>query len=148
MGIWPTYINVRKVSGCKDRRAYRRNIVEEFPQEANNVVHVLVALYKTKSLAPRQVTNDIESKELQPLTEVASFSCIREHLFCPVKPVCQSRANKRFVVDERAHRKSIVDASSVLCMEVFVGGREEGQKRLAFRDCTLHGVEVGLVLSE
>jgi hypothetical protein len=123
---------------------YRRYIVEELAQESNNVIDVLVSLHKPESLAPCQLTDYIKGEELQPLTEVAALASLRKHVLCLVKPVCECRADERLVVDERAHGECVVDASAVLCVEVFVGGGEEGEKRCSLGHGTLDRVEVRL----
>jgi hypothetical protein len=43
---------------------YWCNIVQELTQEANNAVHVLVALDESKAFTPCQLTNDIKGKVL------------------------------------------------------------------------------------
>lgn len=123
---------------------YRCDVVEELAQEANDVIHVLVSLDETQSLTPRQLADNVEGEELQPSTEVAALASSRVHVLRLVQPVCECRANERLVVDERTHGKSVVDASAVLCVEVFVGGGEEGEQRRAFGNGALDGVEVRL----
>jgi hypothetical protein len=111
---------------------YRCDVIEEFPQKSNNVIHIPVSFDKAQPLTPCQFANNIKRKELQPLTKVAALACARKHLVRLVEPVCQGGVNKRLVVDERAHSESVVDASSILCVEVFIRGGEERKKRLAF----------------
>jgi hypothetical protein len=78
------------------------------------------------------------------LTKVATLTSPCIHVFRLVQPVCECRAYERLVVDERAHGECVVDASAVLCVEVFVGGGKEGKQRCAFGNGALDGVEVGL----
>ena len=123
---------------------YRCDIVEELAQEANNVVHVLVSFNKTQSLTPRQLADNVEGEELQPLTEVAALASPRVHVLRLVQPVCECRADERLVVDERGHGEGAVDAAAVFGVEAFVGGAEEGVDGAAFGDGGLDGVEFGL----
>lgn len=127
-------------------KTYRRDIIEKLPQKPNDVVHVLVALDESQSFGPCQFSDNVKCEELQPLAEVAAAARIREHLIGLVQPVCEGGVHQRLVVDERAHRKGIIDASAILCVEVFVGSREEGKKWLSLRHCSLNGIEVGLAV--
>lgn len=126
------------------RSTYWCNVVEELAQKTDNIVNVLVTLNEPKAFAPSQVSNDIEGKELQPLTEVAALTSAGEHFLGLVEPVSERRVDERLVVDQRAHGERIVHTATVLSMEVFVSGREEGQKRLAVRDSALDWVEARL----
>ena len=66
---------------------YWCDIVEEFAQERDNVVYILVAFNETKTLAPCQLANDIESEELQPLAKVAAATRVRVDLLGSIQPV-------------------------------------------------------------
>lgn len=121
---------------------YRCDIVKELAQESDYVVHVLVPLDEAQALAPRQFADNIECEELQPFTKIAALARLCENLLCLVQPKCEGRIDKRFVVDERAHRESIVNASAVLCVEIFVGRGEQRVEWSALRDRSLYGVEI------
>jgi hypothetical protein len=113
-------------------KTYRCDIIEKLPQKSNDVVHVLVTLDEPQSLRPGQFTDNIKCEKLQPLAKVTAVARMREHLIGLVEPVCEGGIDQRLVVDERAHRESIVDASAILCVEVLVGRREERKKGLSF----------------
>ena len=98
--------------------------IEELSQKPDNVIDVLVALNKAKALAPSQLSNNVKGEELKPLAEVAAAASIGEHSFCFIKPVCERGVHKRLVVDQGAHGKGVVHASTVFGMKVFISGRE------------------------
>jgi hypothetical protein len=66
---------------------HRRDIVKELAQELNNVINILITLDKSQPFAPRKVSNDIKSKELEPLAEVTALPGVGEHVFRLVEPV-------------------------------------------------------------
>lgn len=107
------------------RATYRCDVVQKLTQEANNAVHIFVALDESKTLAPCQLADDVKGKVLEPLTEVAGGTRIGEQLFRPVEEVCKRRAYERLIADKRTHGESIVYASAVFCVEVFVGSTKE-----------------------
>jgi hypothetical protein len=72
-----------------ENSTYRCDIIEELSKKSDDVVHVLVAFHEPQSLAPRQFSDDVESKELQPLAEVAALTRTRKHVVRLVEPVRQ-----------------------------------------------------------
>ena len=123
---------------------YRAGITEEFAQEGNDAVNVSLLFNKTQSFAPCQVANDIEGKELEPLTKVAAFASVCVELLGLVQEDTEGGSDQWLIIDQRAHGKSIVDAAAVLCMIIFIGSREERLESAALGNCILNRVEVGL----
>lgn len=78
---------------------YGCDVIEEFPQESDDIINIPILFHKAQTLAPGQFANDIKGKKLQPLTKVAALSGCGKHFLRPVEPKGQGGIDKRLVVD-------------------------------------------------
>jgi hypothetical protein len=124
---------------------YWSSITQESLQECDDAIDIPVLFHKPKTLAPRQIPDNVEGKELKPLAEAANRASICIQFLGLVEEYTDGGTDKRFVVDERAHGESTVNAAAIFGVVIFVGCGEERLQPVAFRYSILHGVKVGLL---
>lgn len=131
--------------GCSKHVTYRPCITQKSLEKGNDTINVPILLYKPETLAPRQISDNIECKILQPLAKAASPASARIQLLGLVEEYTDGGTYERFVINERAHGEGIVDAAAIFGVVVFIGGGKEGLQAAALGDGILNGVEVGLL---
>jgi hypothetical protein len=123
---------------------HRPGVTQKPLQKCDNTIYVPVLFNEPQTLAPRQVSNNIEGKVLQPLAEVATVSRFCIQLLRLIEKDTNGRAYKRFVVDKRAHSKGIIDAATVLRVVVFIDSGKERLEAATICYGILDGIKVGL----
>lgn len=128
-------------------KTYHSKVYQRLFQFANNIVHVNAAVHETQPLRECELSNNIESVELEPFAKVAdSFGLISVPLRKLLQELGRGGIDKGLKLYEAAHSVGTTYGSSKLGMVLFVRGAEHTlhQMAVSFDGLLLDGIKFRL----
>lgn len=100
------------------------------------------------SFAVRDLSNDIESIELKPLSEITAVRVPHKEIPCLFQEQFRGVIHKRFILDQSRHGKGRVHASTKSSVEIIICRTEERLQTMTFGNGLLDDIEVRLFTGE
>lgn len=131
-----------------DRRliteVYWSYIAKHPAEPVDHPVNILTSIYETMPFAISNFANDVECVELQPIHEVTVGIFGQIYGVGLVEELFSCVVDIRFILYQRAHRKSMVHRFPQICVVLLISRGEQGRQPGSFAQGLLDGVEIRL----